>query len=452
MADDSPTAMTTRLFGTDGMRAPFGEYPLDQKTVTALGFHLAQKLLEGFSGPTPPLVVFGGDTRFSTPDLSQWLTTGLEAGGALTRYLGLLPTPAIALLTRHLEADCGIAVSASHNPYLDNGIKLLDEAGSKWAKSAEADLESRLLAPTPELSQTRALSPPVATDIQPYLDLLASSVAPAALNGLTIVLDAANGATSFFAEQAFVGHGARVHLLHASPDGRNINYKCGSTHPESLAAAVLDLRADLGIAFDGDGDRALLIDEKGQLRDGDAMLYLWALELARKGTLEPRSIVATSMSNLGLEHALRAHDINVRRSDVGDRAVVAEMDQHSIQLGGEQSGHIIYSPLATTGDGLLTGLQLANLVNDSPKTVSELLAEFHRFPQLLRNVPVRAKIPFDQLPSVSRQADAARDQLNGRGRLVLRYSGTEPLVRIMLEGPELDELEHLADRIASTFE
>ncbi|MBZ0113858.1 MAG: phosphoglucosamine mutase [Thermoanaerobaculia bacterium] len=447
------TALTLpRLFGTDGMRAPFGDYPLDRPTVTALGYHLALRLREESRNSTKPLVVLGGDTRFSTPDLARWLSTGLRAGGATVRYLGMIPTPAIALLTQHHQAQCGIAVSASHNPYLDNGIKLLDPTGMKWDKEAEANLEIRMQDGTPAGLTDDDLPATEAADVQVYLDLLAGSLASDDLDGLKIVLDAANGAASAFAYDAFANHGASVHLLHAQPDGRNINRDCGSTHTESLAAAVREIGADLGIAFDGDGDRALIIDEQGQLRDGDAMLYLWAIDLQRRDRLSPPSIVATSMSNLGLEHSLANHGIDVVRCDVGDRAVVAEMVRGSIVLGGEQSGHLVYSPLATTGDGLLTGLQLAAIVRRGGKPVSRQLASFERFPQLLRNVRVDEKIPFDQLPEVIARADDARDHLRNRGRLVLRYSGTEPLVRIMLEGPDQDELEALADGLAGAFD
>jgi phosphoglucosamine mutase len=367
------------------------------------------------------------------------------------RYLGVVPTPAIALLTQHHRAQCGIAVSASHNPFLDNGIKLLDPTGMKWDKGAEADLEIRMQSGAPADLTDDELPAPERSDIQVYLDLLTGSLASDDLRGLEIVLDAANGAASAFARDAFEGHGAKVHLLHAQPDGRNINRDCGSTHTESLVAAVREIGADLGIAFDGDGDRALLVDEVGRLRDGDAMLYLWALDLQRRARLSPSSIVATSMSNLGLEHSLATHGIDVVRCDVGDRAVVAEMVRHSIVLGGEQSGHLVYSPLATTGDGLLTGLQLAAIVRRGGASVSSQLASFERFPQLLRNVRVDDKIPFDQLPEVIASADHVHDRLRNRGRLVLRYSGTEPLVRIMLEGPDQAELEELADGLAGAF-
>ncbi len=442
------TTSQTRLFGTDGMRGPFGDYPLDRPTVTALGYHLAHQLVS--DGHPDPLVVVGGDTRFSTETLVSWLAAGLAAGGARTHPLGVLPTPAIALLARRHDAVCGIAVSASHNPFQDNGIKLLDDQGHKWTKAAEAELESRLTEPTPEIHEV-TLPPLDPADVALYLAHLAGSLAPDDLAGSTIVLDAAHGATSAFAQRAFTDHGATVELLHATPNGRNINLDCGSTHPERLAQRVLELGADLGIAFDGDGDRALLVDEQGQLRDGDAMLFLWGRDLARRQLLEPRAIVATSMSNLGLERALAAEGISVKRCDVGDRAVVETMLLDDIHLGGEQSGHLVYSPLATTGDGMLTGLQLAAILRRGAKPASEQLADFVRFPQRLHNLPVAEKRPFEELPAVQDAAERARQELGDRGRLVLRYSGTEPLVRIMLEGPDAAELDRLTASIAAAF-
>ena len=449
---EAPAVAQPKLFGTDGIRAPFGEFPLDEPTVTSLGSELAQTLVAAATAGETPLVVIGGDTRESTLPLSRWLARGLAAGGARHLFAGVVTTPAVALLVRELGAAGGIAVSASHNPHPDNGIKLFDAAGHKWSLAAEAALEERLGRPLAADPGEPALAVDEAA-ARRYLAFLEQSVPAArALAGLHVVLDAAHGAAAPWAEQVFAVHGARVTLLGASPDGRNINQDCGSTHPDGLAAAVAGAGADLGFAFDGDGDRAILADERGQVRDGDAMMYLWARQLAAAGQLEPRQVVATSMSNLGLEQALAAEGVEVVRCDVGDRAVMETMRSRGILLGGEQSGHIVCSRLSTTGDGLLTALQLAAAIARDGRPVSEQLAGFRRFPQVLRNVRVARRLPFAELPAVATTVERIEGELGGTGRLVLRYSGTERLARIMLEGPEQEQLERLASELAAALE
>jgi len=442
-----------RLFGTDGIRAPFGAAPLDRATVTALAAHLALFLRER-SGPSPPLVVLGGDTRESTPALCRWLATGLRAGGAAVRSAGVIPTPGVAWLTRELGAAAGIAVSASHNPYPDNGIKLIDPQGLKWSEADEAVLERRL-----EAGPSLAILPgdaafDVDIDIDPalresYLRHLAATVpGERPLNGLKVVLDAGNGAASGYAGELFERLGARVTLLHADPDGRNVNAGCGSTAPAEMAARVAAEAADLGAAFDGDADRCILADEQGTVRDGDAILYLWATSLHRAGRLHPPRIVATSMSNLGLERALAAEGIGVVRCNVGDRYVVETMRQEGILLGGEQSGHVVQSDLASTGDGLLTAVQMAVLRHQAGQPLSALLAPFRRYPQVLLNIRVASKPDLATLPRVAAAARSVEERLSDDGRLVLRYSGTEPLARIMIEGPEQEMIDSLAEELA----
>ena len=436
-------ASLPRLFGTDGIRAPFGEFPLDHETIRALGRGLGELLGEAGESPN---VLMGGDTRDSTSTLAGWLADGLRASGASVEFLGVVPTPAVAWLVPALGFDAGLVISASHNRHPDNGIKLFDGRGHKWSPDREAALEARLDDPTGGMMAPTAL----VTDqgrVEAYLDHLASTVTPDALAGLRVVLDTANGATSRFAATLYRRLGADIRVIGDHPDGRNINQDCGSTHPEALVAAVAAESADLGVAFDGDGDRALLVDAQGRVRDGDAMLFLWALELAEQGRLEPRSIVATSMSNLGLERALAVHGIAVERCDVGDRAVTATMRERGIRLGGEQSGHIVCSDLSTTGDGLLTALQLGAAVARRGRSLADLLEGLVRYPQLLRNVRVASKPDWDELPEVTATARAVERTLGAGGRLVLRYSGTEPLARIMLEGPDQEELELLADRL-----
>jgi phosphoglucosamine mutase len=440
---------TNRLFGTDGVRGRFGEPPLDRATVTALAVHLAATLRERANG-SPPRVALGGDTRESTPEICRWLAAGLEAGGIDVRYAGVIPTPGVAYLARELDAAAGVVVSASHNPYPDNGIKLLDPQGFKWSDEDELALERRLLEPVgmaPDLPPGRPEAEPGLRER--YLRHLAATVpGDRPLEGLKVVLDAGNGAASTYAGELFERLGARATVLHAAPNGRNVNAHCGSTAPGEMAARVASEGADLGAAFDGDADRCILADETGTVRDGDAILYLWATCLYRGGRLDPPKIVATSMSNLGLERALAAEGIGVVRCNVGDRYVVEAMKQDGILLGGEQSGHIVQSRLASTGDGLLTALQMAWLLHESGRTLSEMLAPFRRYPQILLNVRVAKKVDFKALPAVTEVARSVEDRLGEDGRLVLRYSGTEPLARIMIEGPEQGMIDALAEELA----
>ena len=435
-----------RLFGTDGIRAPFGTSPLDRPTVTALAVALGRLLRERESLPA---VVIGGDTRESTPEIGSWLASGLAAAGVPVRFAGVVPTPGVAWLTRHLGAAAGIAVSASHNPYPDNGIKLIDPQGFKWSEAEELRLEQTLdLGATLNTFSLRVKEELELRDL--YLQHLADTV-PEGLAGLSVVLDAGNGAASHLAAPLFESLGAKVTLLHAAPDGRNVNAGCGSTAPEEMALRVHGERAHLGAAFDGDADRCIVAEETGQVRDGDAILYLWAKALQSRGELNPPRIVATSMSNLGLERALDREGIELVRCDVGDRWVVEALRREGLRLGGEQSGHIVDLELASTGDGLLTALQVARLVHESDQPLSELLADFRRYPQVLQNVRVKRKEDFGKLPKVQAAAEEVERQLGADGRLVLRYSGTEPLARVMIEGPDQATIEQLAGNLAAAI-
>ena len=443
--------MSKRLFGTDGMRGRAGDYPLDRPTVTAVGREVGRILAA--EGPQPE-VVLAGDTRASTPALCAWLAEGLEAAGARVRYGGMMPTPGVAWLVRRLDAAAGIAVSASHNPHRDNGIKLFDHAGYKWGVEAEREIERHLPGPEPAAREdaTLPLLTPEPELAGLYLDALAESLPPdRPLAGLLVALDCANGSASPFAEELFRRLGAAVEVIGDAPNGRNINLDCGSTEPDGLAAMTLDSGAALGVAFDGDADRAVFADETGAIRDGDAALYLWATHLEGRGRLEPPRIVATSMSNLGLERALAEAGIAVVRCDVGDRVVVETMRREGVVLGGEQSGHLIHLDLGTTGDGLATALQIAALVHGSGRAMSELLAPFRRYPQVLLNVRVERKPAFEELPAVMAAAERVQRTLGADGRLVLRYSGTEPLARVMIEGPEQELIDSLAGELAAAI-
>ena len=443
-----------KLFGTDGVRGRHGEPPLTRPVVTALARRVAEKVARA-AGDGPPSVVLGGDTRESTPEICRWVAAGLAAGGARVRYAGIIPTPGVAHLVRRLGAAAGVVVSASHNPFPDNGIKLLGRRGGKWSDEDEAALEAGLEPldaplPLPGLTVEDALD-------ALYLDDLAATLGVTAgteslpLAGLKVVLDAGNGAASGYAGPLFSRLGAEVVLLGVSPDGRNVNLGCGSTAPEAMAQRVVGERADLGAAFDGDADRAVLADEEGTVRDGDAILYLWATALAAQGKLQPRRIVATTMSNLGLERALARHGIGLVRCAVGDRYVVEAMEREGILLGGEQSGHVVRRDLASTGDGLLTALHMAALRAQAGRPLSVLLAELRRYPQILLNVPVAAKVAFEELPTVDAARRRVEEALGDDGRLVLRYSGTEPLARVMIEGPEQGAIETMARDLAAVI-
>ncbi len=471
------------LFGTDGIRGTFGVAPLDEPTVRRLGLALARHL-DGDGGAedvpsgrraggTPEVpakddvhVVLGGDTRDSTPALCQWLAAGLEKGGARKTFLGTVPTPAVAHVVRERGAACGIAVSASHNPHPDNGIKLIGGDGFKWPPEREAALEARLAetgtpaagtpaAGTPAAGAPAGPAPVLEADgeaVSGYLAALAASLSgERPLAGLAVALDTGHGAASAYAEELFASLGARVVIRNDAPNGSNINAGCGSTHPEVIAALVRESSSDVGFSFDGDADRVILADERGEIRDGDVVLYLWARALKAAGRLPGDRLVATSMSNLGLEVALKRQGIELVRCGVGDREVVATLRALGATLGGEQSGHVVQLELATTGDGLLTALQMACLIQRSGRPLSELAAPFERFPQLIRNVRVREKPPLEEIPSVAEGARRLEERLAGEGRLVLRYSGTEPLARIMVEGRDKAEIEALAEELAATI-
>ena len=447
-------ATQPNLFGTDGIRGAFGEAPLIEPIVRRLGDALAEELRQHSPASADPRrkIVVGGDTRDSTPTLAAWMISELAARDFEPIYLGTVPTPCVADLCRQLGAACGIAISASHNPYPDNGIKLIDHRGFKWSPERELALEQRLAALMDDDGWTPApllRFPGERAVVDQWLEgLLRGLPEGTSLSGLTIALDTGHGAASAFAEDLFRRLGAQVALINGAPDGRNINADCGSTHPQVIADWTLRQGADLGFAFDGDADRVIVADEAGRVRDGDAILYLWATELAAMDRLPGRRIVATTMSNLGLEVALRRQDISIVRCDVGDRHVVATMESQGIVLGGEQSGHIVNRSLSTAGDGLLTALHLAALRQHQGRPLSQLLQDFERFPQILLNVPVRTKPDLSSLPAVEEARQRIEEQLGNEGRLVLRYSGTEPLARVMIEGPKQETIHRLAHDLA----
>ena len=428
------------LFGTDGIRGEAGVPPLDAETVSKVGAALATSL-----GKRRVSVVVGWDTRVSSEAIVASLSGGLIANGGFVRSAGVVPTPAVAWLTRTLEADAGVSISASHNPWNDNGIKIFSEEGRKLPDSVEASIERRVAAASPAEPAHAAVEAALARN---YVAHLAGSL-PHRLDGVRVVVDAANGAAFEVAPAAFREAGAEVLPRNVVPDGRNINENSGALHPEGMAAAVVQAKASFGIALDGDADRIIVADDEGKLLDGDDILYLWTIELEREGR-KPEVVVGTVMSNWGLERALVDRGILLVRAPVGDRYVVEAMRKARAPLGGEPSGHLIRSDLTTTGDGTLAGLHLAALIAASGKPLSAQ-PRFVHTPQVLKNVKVRARTPFEEIPGFTAKRLTAERRLAGNGRLLLRYSGTEELARVMVEGMDASLVEAVAADLAAAI-
>ncbi len=434
--------MTTRLFGTDGIRGRALEWPLDEDTVTRLGAALADELR---AGGRRPYILLAGDTRASTETLAGWLAGSFRASGGDVTWAGVLPTPAVSRLLRDRDCAAGVVISASHNPACDNGIKVLGPGGEKIADAVERRLEERLATVERHAAAGLPAADPNLGDH--YLELLvASHGGGRPLAGLHVVLDCANGAASAVGPAFLERLGARVTVMAAWPDGDNINRDSGTTAPGALIGRVLAESADAGLALDGDADRAILVDENGRVLDGDDILLAWARHLDAAGRLPGHRVVATVMSNYGLERALEIDGISTRRCLVGDRAVWLAMTADRVALGGEQSGHVICSHHSVSGDGLLTGSHVLAIAVARGGPVSEL-SDLARLPQLLINVPVAERRPFGELPTVVDALIEVEAQLAGRGRVLLRYSGTEPLARIMVEGDDGREIEQLAARL-----
>jgi phosphoglucosamine mutase len=395
--------------------------------------------------------LIGKDTRKSGYIFEYALTAGLCSMGVNVYLVGPMPTPAIAHLTKSFAADFGIVISASHNPASDNGIKFFDGDGFKLPDSVQEEIE-KLVASSIDTSAINGIHVGKATRIDDaagrYIEFTKNSIKNMSLEGLRVVLDCANGAAYKVAPPIFRELGAEVTVLNNTPDGLNINHECGSQYPESVKAAVLGHRADIGIALDGDADRVILVDEKGNIVDGDAIVGICALDLKRRGKLNKDTIVGTVMTNMGLDAALKKHGIKVVRTDVGDQHVIEEMRKNNYSLGGEQSGHIIFFSRSTTGDGALSALQVLALMKTSGKKLSELSKFVAHYPQVLKNVAVREKKPLDQIKSVSKAIKDAETILGDEGRILVRYSGTEKKCRVMLEGKDKDKIERIADSIA----
>jgi len=440
-----------KLFGTDGIRAVAGEAPLDEKTIYAVGLALAHQLNGGHQHPR---VLLGMDTRESSTWIAGIIAAGLSEGGAQVDNAGVVTTPAIAYLARQHGFSAGVVISASHNPWQDNGIKVFGGDGYKLPDETELRIEAEIFR---RLENPHTQGPSAAPAVQQnyrkdYEQFLRSAFPELNLNGLRVVLDCANGAASAIAPDLFAHLGGTIHLTHASPDGRNINARCGALHPEVVAAEAKNLHADLGVTFDGDADRAMFADAHGNVVNGDAIMLLAARDMKQRGILRNHMVVATTMSNMGLEAALRRDAIRMLRAPVGDKYVLERMQQEQASLGGEQSGHILFPHLATTGDGLLTSLVVLDVVRRSGRALHELVADLKVFPQVIVNVRVREKKPLDQMATVADTIRAAEAELAESGRVVVRYSGTEALARVMIEAESEEAMRRHADRIAAAIQ
>ena len=439
--------MGKRLFGTDGIRGVAGVPPLDPKTVTALGIALGNDLARQGLRAKPVLV--GMDTRESGPAIAAQLVEGMARCGIAVKFAGVVTTPGVAWLTRSGDFGAGVMISASHNPFQDNGIKVFARSGFKLPDAEEHEVEEdifRILADVIPANCPPALRE--SNPVRPYLDFLLSTLA-GNLNGLRIVLDCGNGAASGLAPDLFRDAGAEVIAVCDRPDGRNINLDCGALHLEKLRGKVLETNADAGVAFDGDADRALFVASSGRIVDGDATLLIAARRLQADGHLPGNVVVSTVMSNLGLEKALERLSISMIRTPVGDKYVLEELLRLEAPLGGEQSGHIIFREYATTGDGMLTALKVLETCARENRSLDDLAADLRVYPQLLVNVRVKERRPLDQLPRVLDEIRLCEAELNGAGRILVRFSGTEPLLRVMVEGQEQKQIENLANRIVS---
>jgi phosphoglucosamine mutase len=440
-----------RLFGTDGIRGAANEYPLTAEAVFGIG-----RAVASFFGDSAiaAKIIIGKDTRESGDMIEDALASGICSVGADACLAGILPTPAVAYLVSSTHAAAGIVISASHNPFYDNGIKIFNADGYKLSDAKEDEIERLLSAdhmdPTPGNSgniETLKDAP------DRYLAFLKKTLPRARpFEDMKIVLDCSNGATYAVAPRLFQDLGAQVEALHIHPDGKNINAACGSEHPETLIDAVLRQEADIGLAFDGDGDRLVAVDEKGLVISGDRTLAICARSLKHKGLLKKNLVVSTVMSNLGLRLALKDLGINHLMAQVGDRYVLQEMNANGAVIGGEDSGHMIFLDQHTTGDGMLTAIRLIQTMCEENRPLSELSRVMKVFPQVLLNIDVRKKPAIEDVPQVMAAIRSVEDCLGEKGRVLVRYSGTQPLCRVMVEGPEEDETRRYCQQIADVVE
>jgi phosphoglucosamine mutase len=439
-----------KLFGTDGVRGTAGHYPLDSATVSRIGAALVRALPVAAASPR---LLIGRDTRESGAWIETDLAESAAGQGAHVTRAGVLPTPAVAFLTRTNGFDAGVVVSASHNPYEDNGIKVFSGSGEKFTEEVERRVEAIVADVSWKVTRRPAGDIAGAALVASYETHL-RSVFPdiGVLRGMRLAIDCAHGATTPLAARLFESLGFDVALIGNAPNGRNINLDCGSTNPDKLAELVVASGSRMGVAFDGDGDRAIFVDDLGRVVNGDAVLLMCARQLQREGRLRQNAVVATVMSNIGLELALEELGIELVRCPVGDRYVMNEMLARGLSLGGEQSGHIIFADYLFTGDGLCTALNVLRTIALSGRSLAELARDLVSYPQVLLNVRVREKVDTDRLPAVDAVINRVHSRVSGQGRLLVRYSGTEPLLRVMLEGKDEGEIRAWAQEIVDAVQ
>jgi phosphoglucosamine mutase len=448
------TTQTRQLFGTDGIRGVAGEFPLSVESTYLIGRALGHDLAK--THPKPSAVI-GQDTRQSSAWIADRVTLGLTSAGVEVHSAGILTTPGVAYLARSRKYSAGVVISASHNPWTDNGIKVFSGDGYKLPDARELAIEQEIFSllqnPVAEPKNGPKASLPGEAELRrAYIDWLADDARRCDLGKLRVLVDCANGAATAEAPELFRACGIQATFLNASPDGQNINEGCGALHPEHVAAKIAEQQGkyDLGITFDGDADRALFSDAQGRVVNGDAVLLVTSRDMVSRGALPGNIIVATTMSNMGLEIALRNSGIRMLRANVGDKYVLEEMRKTGTTLGGEQSGHIIFRDgEATTGDGLLTALRVMEIMARSGRSLAELVGDLKTFPQIIQNVPVREKRPFREVPEVQSAIEAAERELDGNGRVVVRYSGTESLARVMVEAETEEKMRRIAGTIAN---
>lgn len=447
-----------QLFGTDGIRGVAGEFPLTPQSTYIIGRALGHDLVKHNSRSR---VVIGQDTRESSGWIADRVALGLASCGVQVASAGVITTPGVAYLARSRGFDAGVVISASHNPWTDNGIKVFSGDGYKLPDARELAIEKEIFGLLQDASLVssaleKAPAPTLPGDAglrHGYIEWLANNIA-AHLSRIRVLVDCANGAATAEAPELFRACGIHAEFLNASPDGRNINEQCGALHPETVAHAIAEKKGefDLGVTFDGDADRVLFSDADGKVVNGDAVLLLAARDMQSRGSLAKSTVVATTMSNMGLEIALKRSGVRMLRANVGDKYVLEEMRRLGATLGGEQSGHIIFRDgEATTGDGLLTALRVMEIMTRSGGSLAELVADLKVFPQTIQNVRVREKIPFPQVPEIQKTIDAAERELDGNGRVVVRYSGTEALARVMVEAEQEAQIRRIAGAIADSI-
>ncbi len=443
-----------RLFGTDGIRGEANRYPVTPEVALRVGFAVGYIFK---NQGRHRRIIIGKDTRLSGYMLEMAISSGILSMGAEAWLVGPMPTPAVAFLTKDLRAEAGVVISASHNPFEDNGIKIFGSDGFKLPDSLEEKIEKMVLDPEEDFSE-RALGGGLGKafrveDARGRYMVYLKSFFPQelTLEGLKLVVDCANGATYRIAPELFEELGADVVRVGCEPNGTNINLNCGALHPEVIKEKVLSEGAHLGLAFDGDGDRLVLVDEKGQVVDGDEVMALCAKEMKEEGTLKKETVVATVMSNLGLEWFLEENGMRLVRTKVGDRYVAERMREEGYNLGGEQSGHIIFMDHSTTGDGILTALKVLSIIVKRQRPASELLHPFEKVPQVTKSVRVREKKPLEELPEVEDVISKAKEKLGDRGRILVRPSGTEPKYRVMVEGEDEGVVRSLAEEVAESI-